>query len=117
MRRLRTLSVVSMIGATVLLPFAARAQNPGYGTQTVNEMNKLWGRHPGIRANHAKGVVVEGTFTPTKDAASLSKAALFQGQTIPVTVRFSDATRLACWTLDCELVAHSSWHARRNTKQ
>jgi hypothetical protein len=23
-------------------------------------MNKLWGTHPGFRANHAKGVVVEG---------------------------------------------------------
>ena len=57
-------------------------------------MNKLWGQHPGIRANHAKGVVVEGTFTPTKDAAALSKAALFQGKAIPVTARFSDSTGL-----------------------
>ena len=62
--------------------------------QTIDAMNKLWGLHPGIRSNHAKGIVVEGTFTPTKEAAALSKAALFAGAAIPVTVRFSDATGL-----------------------
>jgi hypothetical protein len=31
-------------------------------TQIVDAMNKLFGMHPGFRANHAKGVVVEGKF-------------------------------------------------------
>jgi catalase len=34
--------------------------------QTIDTMNKLWGRHPGLRANHAKGVVVMGSFTPAR---------------------------------------------------
>jgi catalase len=63
-------------------------------TQTIDTMNTLWGKHPGMRANHAKGVVVEGRFTPTKAAATLSQAAIFAGATVPVTVRFSDSTGL-----------------------
>jgi catalase len=60
--------------------------------QIVDAMNKLFGTHPGFRANHAKGVVVEGNFTASPGAAALSKAALFDGSVIPVTVRFSDST-------------------------
>ena len=63
-------------------------------TRTVDTMNKLWGRHPGLRANHARGVVAEGSFTPTPEAAALSTASIFAGKTVPVSVRFSDATGL-----------------------
>jgi catalase len=72
----------------------ARAQAPSTATQTVDTMNTLWGRHPGMRANHAKGVVVEGSFVPTPAAPALSKAAIFAGPAVPVTVRFSDSTGL-----------------------
>jgi catalase len=68
------------------------AQEAGVETQLVDAMNKLWGVHAGFRANHAKGIVVTGTFKATPQAAGLSKAALFAGGTISVTVRFSDAT-------------------------
>jgi catalase len=40
----------------------------------------------------AKGVVVEGRFKAFPEAAALSRAVLFDGSTIPVTVRFSDST-------------------------
>src|SRR6202007_3370113 len=53
---------------------------------------KLFGKHPGFRANHAKGIVVEGSFKASPGAAALSRAVLFNGSTIPVTVRFSDST-------------------------
>jgi catalase len=36
--------------------------------------------------------VAEGSFTPSADAAKISKASLFQGPAVPVTIRFSDAT-------------------------
>src|SRR6266852_4652515 len=58
----------------------------------IDAMNKAFGVHPGFRANHAKGVVVEGSFKASPDAPALSKATLFDGSTIPVTVRFSDST-------------------------
>jgi len=69
-----------------------QAQDTTVETQLVDAMNKLYGVHPGFRANHAKGVVVTGSFKAAPQAARLSKAVLFAGGTIPVTVRFSDAT-------------------------
>lgn len=70
----------------------AVAQDGSTAEQTIDVMNTLFGKHPGKRANHAKGVVAEGSFTPSADAAKLSKASLFQGPAVPVTIRFSDAT-------------------------
>ncbi|MBS0171566.1 MAG: catalase family peroxidase [Nitrospira sp.] len=59
--------------------------------QLVDAFNGVFGVHPGMRANHPKGVVLEGTFAPTTSAASVSKAAHLQKKKtpIPVTVRFS----------------------------
>jgi catalase len=78
----------------ILAGAAASAQTPSTATQTIDTMNKLWGRHAGMRANHAKGVVAMGSFVPTKAAAALSKASIFAGPAVPVTVRFSDSTGL-----------------------
>lgn len=59
---------------------------------TVDALNKLsGGPHAGFRANHAKGVLVAGTFTPAKGAAAFSKAPHF-AKSVPVLVRFSNAT-------------------------
>ena len=52
----------------------------------------LFGLHPGYRAAHAKGVMLTGTFVPTAEAKSLSKAAHFVNPSTPVTVRFSNST-------------------------
>ncbi len=58
----------------------------------VDALTKLsGGPHKGFRANHAKGIMVEGTFTPTAKAPSLSKAPHF-AKPVPVVVRFSDTT-------------------------
>jgi len=58
----------------------------------VDALNKLsGGPHKGFRANHAKGVMVEGTFTPGPAAASFSKAPHF-AKRVPVLARFSDPT-------------------------
>jgi len=82
---------------TILVGFLAAgvwAQGLTLAVQTVDTMNTLWGRHSFTRANHAKGVVVEGSFTGTPAAVALSKAAIFAGQPVAVTVRFSDSTGL-----------------------
>jgi catalase len=49
------------------------------------------GIHTGFRFMHAKGTVVSGSFTPTAQAGTLSRAAHFTGRAVPVTVRFSNA--------------------------
>jgi catalase len=55
-------------------------------------MTKVFGVHKGFRAFHAKGIVVEGSFKATPEAAALSKAVLFNGSEIPLTARFSNST-------------------------
>jgi catalase len=57
--------------------------------QIFDIMVRAPGNKPGYRPVHAKGLVCQGTFAPSREAAALSKAAHFQGA-VPVTVRFSD---------------------------
>lgn len=47
--------------------------------QIVDTMNKLFGKHPGFRAAHAKGIVCEGEFAPTSAAATLSRCRIYRG--------------------------------------
>jgi catalase len=71
---------------------AALADSTPLPTQIVDLANKVDGVHPGFRAFHAKGVVVEGSFKASASASNLSRAILFSGSTIPVTARFSDGS-------------------------
>lgn len=90
MRKYRLLIAVIMFGLT--WAGISRAEDPPIEQQLVDAMNKVFGVHPGFRANHAKGIVVTGSFKASPEAAGLSRAVLFNGSPIPVTVRFSDAT-------------------------
>jgi catalase len=65
------------------------SQNEDLYTRIIDTLNAIFGSHPGYRAIHPKGIVCQGTFTPSAAAASLSRAAHFQAP-VPVTVRFSD---------------------------
>src|SRR3954447_25563513 len=56
----------------------------------VDAANERFGRHPGHRALHAKGVRCAGTFTATPQAAALSSAAHLQGEPAPVVARLSN---------------------------
>jgi catalase len=89
--KLRFVAIALMMLAFVTSG-AASADDQPLEVQIVDALNKAFGVHPGFRANHAKGIVTEGTFKASSAAASLSKAAIFNGATIPVTVRFSDST-------------------------
>ena len=48
------------------------------------------GVHPGFRPAHAKGILLRGMFTPSSEAASLTRAPHLQRNSTPVTVRFSN---------------------------
>jgi catalase len=48
------------------------------------------GVHPGFRPAHAKGILLTGTFKPSAEATSLSRAPHLQRASTPVTVRFSN---------------------------
>lgn len=84
--------LAALAALSVAAPSLLRADDQPIETAIVDAMNKAFGVHPGFRANHAKGVVVEGSFTASPEAMALSKAVLFAGSKIPVTVRFSDST-------------------------
>jgi catalase len=56
----------------------------------VDALNAIFGKHEGMRAAHANGLCVKGTFKPSPDATQLSKAEQFAaGVERPVTGRFS----------------------------
>ena len=59
--------------------------------QLVDALHAAFGQHH-ARAVHAKGIILEGTFTPSSAAATLSKAFHLQKKSSKVTVRFSDFT-------------------------
>src|SRR5271157_732514 len=48
------------------------------------------GVHPGFRPAHAKGILLNGVFTPSAEAASLTRTPHVQRSSTPVTVRFSN---------------------------
>ncbi len=59
--------------------------------QAANLFLQAFGSHPGFRLAHAKGIVCQGTFEPSKTAPDFSRAAHFKAN-VPIVVRFSDAT-------------------------
>ncbi len=70
-------------------PTMIRAED---GAQLVDDFHAAFGKHH-ARANHAKGVILEGSFVPTDDASALSKAAVFAGASVPVTIRILQLRR------------------------
>lgn len=58
----------------------------------VDALNATYGRHPGHRAAHAKGVLCAATFTATSEAAGLSIAPHFDGTPHRAHVRFSNGS-------------------------
>jgi catalase len=60
--------------------------------QLLQKFDTLFGVHPGFRPAHAKGVMLNGSFTPSPEAATLSKAPHFNKPSTSITVRFSNST-------------------------
>lgn len=60
--------------------------------QLLDALDALSGLHPGFRPAHAKGVMSSGTFTPSPEAAKLTRAPHASRPSTPMTVRYSNAT-------------------------
>src|SRR5258708_28892044 len=90
---MRSIRIVAAgIGLAALVAAGATgAEEKALGTRLVDQMNALYGAHPGVRANHATGAVFEGTFTPAQGADALSSAVFLKGPPTPLTIRFSNA--------------------------
>jgi catalase len=66
--------------------------NPALAQQLLDALDALFGLHPGYRPAHAKGLMCSGTFTPSSEAKSLTRAPHANRPTTPVTVRYSNST-------------------------
>ncbi|SFN78499.1 catalase [Bradyrhizobium sp. Rc3b] len=84
------ISVVLMYPAGAQTPSAPPVGQASSPEQLVDALNGVFGSHPGSRAVHAKGIVLEGSFTPSVKASTISKAPHLQRTAVPVTVRFSN---------------------------
>ena len=62
------------------------------GQDILQQFDTILGLHPGFRPAHAKGTLLTGTFTPSPDAASLTRAPHIHRESTPITGRFSDST-------------------------
>jgi catalase len=60
--------------------------------EVIQQFDAIFGLNPGFRPVHAKGTMLTGTFTPSAEAASLTRAPHVLRSSTPVTVRFSDST-------------------------
>jgi catalase len=76
-------SLVFLLAAGV----PAKAQQPT-PVDLVDALNGVFGKHAGDRAAHTKGICLSGSFTPTADAAKLSKAPHFAKE-VQIIARFS----------------------------
>src|SRR5262249_43769331 len=66
--------------------------NPILAQQLLDALDAIFGLHPGFRPAHAKGLMCSGTFTPSPDAAKLTRAPHASRPSTPVTVRYSNST-------------------------
>jgi catalase len=66
--------------------------NPAPSQQLLDALDALSGLHPGFRPVHAKGLMCSGTFTPSPEAAQLTRAPHASKPSTPVTVRYSNAS-------------------------
>src|SRR5438067_3136261 len=66
--------------------------NPALAQELLAAIDAPQGLHPGFRPVHAKGLMCAGTFTPSPEAAKLTRAPHARRPSTPVTVRYSDST-------------------------
>lgn len=79
---------VLAIGTVAALLATSASADDVSGDQLVDALNGVFGKHAATRGSHAKGQCVKGSFTPTAEAAALSKAPMFAGP-VPILGRFS----------------------------
>lgn len=92
-RRCRKYSLIVLCAFQILISSAFAQSNTKASPQNmVDALHAAFGKHPDARAVHAKGIILEGTFTPTSEAKYWCSAPHLNGKTIPVTFRFSDFT-------------------------
>ena len=91
---LRRRALLTLTATVASVPVLAAGAAPAASTevtapQMIDAFEGTFGVHPGQRRNHIKGTCAAGEFVGTKEAAALSRSALFSGKSVPVVARFS----------------------------
>ena len=76
------------LGLAMLTAPAVAMAEDAQPEQLVDALNGVFGAHAKMRAAHTKGICVKGNFTPTAEAAALSKSPQFAAP-VPLVGRFS----------------------------
>ena len=89
-RSLRLFSFcIAVICAAHAQPPAVSHQKDVTAGQVLTALEGTYGVHPGQRRNHAKGTCATGIFAGASDIARYTRSALFSGDPVQVTARFS----------------------------
>lgn len=87
---LKRLLPAAIFVAALSIPPVTSAHAEADAESLVNALNAVFGKHEGQRAAHTHGFCVKGSFMPTAEAASLTKAPHFNSKTpVGVIGRFS----------------------------
>ncbi len=89
--RLSSLLAGLLVAALAVPALAESLPLPEQIIRTLDQLSG--GPHRGERANHAKGLIAGGIFTPSAEAAAISRAPHFR-RSVGVTIRFSTGTGL-----------------------
>ena len=81
----------TMVAGGAINAFSQLSNQKASPAELVDALHTAFGNHHS-RAVHAKGIILEGVFTPDKGAAALTKAPHLQSESSKVVVRFSDFT-------------------------
>src|SRR6516162_9238828 len=76
------------------MPFPSDEKLIALSQDLLKQFDTIFGLHPGFRPAHAKGTFVNGTFVPSSNATSLTRAPHIQRESTQVTARFSNSTGL-----------------------
>jgi catalase len=77
-----------------LMPLPSDEKIVHLANDLLAQFDTIFGLHPGFRPAHAKGMMLSGTFVPSPEARSLTRAPHVMRESTPVTVRFSNGTGL-----------------------
>src|SRR3989442_6965717 len=84
---------VGLVCSLACYPLALQAQDKSLQQRIADDFIALAGGvHPGYRIAHAKGIVVTGTFAPSRGATSLSRAPHLVTASTPVIARYSNGS-------------------------
>jgi catalase len=82
------LGIFGTLGASAAQPDSELTPPKESPLDMVNNLHTAFGEHH-ARAVHTKGIMLVGSFTPSKEAHTLVSAPIFAGDTLPLVARFS----------------------------